>query len=350
MTLLVALWNLMLLAAGILFFVTPEMSRPGTLFGITVVPDFAFTEEGSALLRRYRRRIAVTTLTAILVINVGVTISPGFTLPIGVGLELVGAIACWVRASKETRAFAHAVPSVRLASLNPNLRALPGGWLFLIGPYLVLALAGWFLYSNWHAIPERFPIHWGPDGTANGWAHRTIFGVFGILLGGLFSNALTTMIACIVVFRTRNFSGPGSDVAGDRAFKRATYFLMMFISYLMSITFAVVSTHPIWAGSSQTSPLPIVIVPLVFVIPVAAVIYLVRISRSRKGSTGDGTPDACWRWGMFYYNPDDPSLLVEKRMGLGWTLNFGNRWSWALIAVMFLPGVIIFVVAGLVKQ
>jgi uncharacterized membrane protein len=42
---------------------------------------------------------------------------------------------------------------------------------------------------------------------------------------------------------------------------------------------------------------------------------------------GDRTPDACWRWGLFYVNPADPSILIEKRFGIGYTLNFGNRWT-----------------------
>jgi uncharacterized membrane protein len=28
------------------------------------------------------------------------------------------------------------------------------------------------------------------------------------------------------------------------------------------------------------------------------------------------------------YNPRDPALFVEKRIGLGLTFNFGNRMSW----------------------
>ena len=27
---------------------------------------------------------------------------------------------------------------------------------------------------------------------------------------------------------------------------------------------------------------------------------------------------------MFYVNPDDPAILVPKRMGIGWTINFGR--------------------------
>jgi uncharacterized membrane protein len=29
---------------------------------------------------------------------------------------------------------------------------------------------------------------------------------------------------------------------------------------------------------------------------------------------------------MIYHNPNDPALLVEKRMGIGWTFNFANKW------------------------
>jgi uncharacterized membrane protein len=57
----------------------------------------------------------------------------------------------------------------------------------------------------------------------------------------------------------------------------------------------------------------------------------------------DGLADnALWKWGLFYVNRDDPSILVEKRFGLGYTLNFGNPHSilllliWAAMAVVIL--------------
>ncbi|HYX50411.1 MAG TPA: DUF5808 domain-containing protein [Ktedonobacteraceae bacterium] len=34
--------------------------------------------------------------------------------------------------------------------------------------------------------------------------------------------------------------------------------------------------------------------------------------------------DQYWYGGFFYNNPDDPALFVEKRYGIGWTLNFGH--------------------------
>ena len=37
----------------------------------------------------------------------------------------------------------------------------------------------------------------------------------------------------------------------------------------------------------------------------------------------------------FYLNPADP-FLVEKRFGIGYTLNFSNCWSWAALAALIL--------------
>src|SRR5271165_2473801 len=39
------------------------------------------------------------------------------------------------------------------------------------------------------------------------------------------------------------------------------------------------------------------------------------------GPAGDRTPDSCWKWGIFYINPRDPALFVEKRFGIGYTIN-----------------------------
>ncbi|TVY11763.1 DUF5808 domain-containing protein [Paenibacillus cremeus] len=41
-----------------------------------------------------------------------------------------------------------------------------------------------------------------------------------------------------------------------------------------------------------------------------------------------------WKWGIFYYNPDNKSIFVPKRLGLGWTVNFAHPASWLVILVI----------------
>ena len=61
---------------------------------------------------------------------------------------------------------------------------------------------------------------------------------------------------------------------------------------------------------------------------------------------GDRTADAAWKLGMFYVNRQDPALLVEKRFGIGYTFNFGNPWSWVLVALLAGVPLVLVVLAG----
>ncbi len=54
--------------------------------------------------------------------------------------------------------------------------------------------------------------------------------------------------------------------------------------------------------------------------------------------------DEHWKLGVFYYNPDDPSLWLCERFGVGWTMNFARPAAWAFV-VGFALVTIAFIVA-----
>ena len=41
-----------------------------------------------------------------------------------------------------------------------------------------------------------------------------------------------------------------------------------------------------------------------------------------------------WRLGIFYFNRQDRRLLVPKRSGFGWTLNFAHLGAWLIIVAV----------------
>ncbi len=65
------------------------------------------------------------------------------------------------------------------------------------------------------------------------------------------------------------------------------------------------------------------------------------------GGTGLVRPDddRHWRAGMRYVNPADPALFVQKRFGVGWTLNFGNPRAPVLPAALLAVAVLLSVIA-----
>ncbi len=79
---------------------------------------------------------------------------------------------------------------------------------------------------------------------------------------------------------------------------------------------------------------------------VVALALLLPMQRSRardRSSTGRQVSGIIFRdddrywYGFFYINRDDPELLVPKRYGLGWTINFGHPKSkWLLLGLLLL--------------
>ena len=75
--------------------------------------------------------------------------------------------------------------------------------------------------------------------------------------------------------------------------------------------------------------------------------YLVPLSTGSKHAV----PESSWKAGIFYSNRDDPALFVPKRFGIGYTLNFGNSWSWAVLAlIVLLVAAPIFFAASSLRQ
>ncbi len=55
-----------------------------------------------------------------------------------------------------------------------------------------------------------------------------------------------------------------------------------------------------------------------------------RIPAAPAGRYVNRDDDRFWVLGMLYVNRDDPALLVNKRFGIGRTLNFGNPIAWVI--------------------
>jgi len=83
---------------------------------------------------------------------------------------------------------------------------------------------------------------------------------------------------------------------------------------------------------SAVFPVLDVVAPILLI----GAISLLVIGLAPKGGQ---PPDEGWKGGVFYSNPRDRSLLVPKRCGVGYTLNFSNPWAWAFLALIVLVAI-----------
>ncbi|MCU9813470.1 DUF5808 domain-containing protein, partial [Paraclostridium sp. AKS81] len=80
------------------------------------------------------------------------------------------------------------------------------------------------------------------------------------------------------------------------------------------------------------------------------IIYLIYImimistlKSKNKNSYIIESDDEKWIYGFIYYNKEDPSFMVEKRIGAGWTFNMANKksqWLCVLLVLLIIVSII----------
>lgn len=85
-----------------------------------------------------------------------------------------------------------------------------------------------------------------------------------------------------------------------------------------------------------------------------AVVYGQSGARAIKHDVASGAmrmdEDRMWVAGIFYCNPCDPSIVVPKRFGVGWTINVGRPGGWAIIIGLLVVTVGFVVGIGLLTE
>jgi uncharacterized membrane protein len=282
-------------------FALPHGSSRRHLFGVTVAPGLSESEAARDAIWRYRRTVLAATAIAVLV-SKWVVIAPV--------LPCVAALCAYYLERERMRRYA--VPSGGPLSAPPAGRdPLPWWTMLALPPFVALGVVAVYLRSRWPEIPARFATHWGADGAPNGWSIKNFRGVYGGLLFGAGLMVLMCLLALATFYGSRR--GPMREGV-----------LKIFVAtmYLLGFVFSGVGLLPLLHPS-----------PLLFLAPAPLFLGLV-IWLSMKASEqdpGESTPDECWHLGNVYYNPADPALFVQKRMGIGYTFNFGNRMSWVLL-------------------
>ena len=329
-----ASWPLMLAVTfhALLFHAMPHFSRPDILFAVTVSDAFV-AGDGRRLLARYRVMVwcgAAAALAILLVLPMFGSARAGWAMMGAVAGNMIVGVSAWLWAHRTARA--HAVPhsETRTASLVPRDTSLPGGALFASGPFVILLATAILVWMNWDEVPAR-------SGQLGPFAP--------LALGGIFAAIMLTM-AVSIARRSRQIAADGLAAAAEQRFRRMNVLVALVSAYGSAILLSSTSLTSIPAlGNALTGTIVYVMVPLML-FNVGVAIWMFRVGQGGQralASTarevhGDATPDRAWKLGgLFYYNPKDPAVWVEKRFGFGYTLNIGNAGAWLLIGMMLLP-------------
>jgi uncharacterized membrane protein len=343
----------------------PRVVRKGLLFGVYVGEATSEGEAALAITRGWTLGIAVCLSAGILL---GAILS--FSTPepwavvVPVHVQLLAFLALYFRAYFRARALAS--PGPPPPAVAP-LFATPPASLWL--PALTLAVGatcGTFViayaWAHYADLPGTIPTHFGPSGEPDAFRPKSFFTVMllpiMVLVIGTFLGGLAWLTAHAK--RALRRSAERTSLEAQLRFRAAVTRYLCGVSVLAIGMLTVIAVVSIQVGLGLSRRLPPAVDALALLLVGYAIgggIYLAlrygqggaRLEKARADTplTNGLADNRRWFLGMFYVNHDDPSFLVERRFGIGYTINFGNPKAVALVGGLVALVILLAIVATL---
>lgn len=308
---------------AVLFWFMPRLTRHDLYFAVTVAPGFRDDPEGKSILRRYRTELMLVSALALTAVVAAVSWL-GVRFACGFYVQVAASYIAFYRARH--RVLPHAVPptTIREAELHGSHRVIPGGWVAASGPFILLAACAAYLWI--HGDVGRF-------------ASVYFLSTAGIL-------AALTLILYGTGHWVRSIHAGGPESAREMKFRRTVSAILLVTEYFIALQSSWVALVP-----RSHYLIVVALLPLYLVLVLVAMVMLARLGQggsrvpaanetpsviSAFPVVGDRTQDNYWKLGIFYFNQDDPAVLIEKRFGLGYTLNFARLATWIIVLLLLM--------------
>jgi uncharacterized membrane protein len=355
MTLAIALSSGLSALVLVLALVLPSITSPTVPFGVRVPAQRADDPTVVRQVRIYRRRVLVSGIVAA---GVGAVIywvtGEALLLPLSVLVLVALWYGCVFLANHEIRAAKAAGGWYeglhQGIAVDTELRTDPPRfpWLWLAPALIVTVTTVVIGVISYPSMPEMLVLHYDARGVPNRLAAKSVGTAFSLVFVQIGVTALLAGIAAAMFRSSRSDIDPARPVGSARWHR---HYMSLSAQALLGLVAMIDlgmlgSSVLMWTGT-VASWAPLVIVLPILAAVVVAVVVLARNNRERdEGEEDTGLThrddDKYWRGGLFYLNREDHALLVPRRFGLGWTLNFGNpRAAMLLAGVLALIGLLI---------
>jgi uncharacterized membrane protein len=205
-------------------------------------------------------------------------------------------------------------------------------WFLLLLVPIIAAIVFVILY--YPQIPGSIATHYNIKGIADKWSEKSI----NVVMWPIFSQILLAGFMFVVGILTRyapaSVKGNPKAAPNYPSFRRIITASVIAIAMIVELKF--LATELLYAGMINNMKLLHEVIPiLVAIIVVILIIAFFMWTRSRIPSGTILDDDSKWILGIFYFNPSDSSIFIEKRHGIGQTINFGRPVVWiAALAII----------------
>ncbi|SDW69618.1 DUF5808 domain-containing protein [Paenibacillus sp. CF384] len=224
---------------------------------------------------------------------------------------------------------------------NHKQAVAPGWYLLQVALIAVSAISAVLL---WDQIPNKLAVHYNITFQPDRYAAKGFGPVFMFNIVQLFLLAIM-MGADYVVKHATQHARPEMTNEKSWQFRYANSVFLYGLSLLLVLYFSYVQATTLYGWPRVLLLIGTIALFVLIIGGLAFLIIYIRRLRLTQHLDGDLGEEGRWMAGGIYYNPQDPSIFVPKKYGIGWTLNFGRPTSWLVIATLF---AIPFLIAGVV--
>lgn len=357
----------LVLLTGLLEAIVPWIEPPTECFAVTIPPSAASDPRILAFKRTYALAVAAVTCACAagwMLVSRGMSESGGDVaalsavilaatiLPLAVAFGLMLHFRSRVRRLKEAEGWrATGARSAALVGEDDVPGPISLAWNLL---YAVLAVAmAAFALANYDRFVDPIPMHASFDGTVDSYVEKSLRvllfpAVQAAFLGIVFAIAHWMMARSK---RPIDPSAPATSALAYGRFARVQSIIMLVGGLALCACIGGMFFLPaLGLVSLGTAGSAVGVVTGAFVLAMGVTYVLMGQSGGRLAAELRTTDDlardddAHWVLGTFYFNPDDPSVVVPKRFGMGWTINHARPAAWLLIALIVLVSVVFVVV------
>jgi len=360
LTIMMLMMVILVPMVGIMMAITPYLMKKSECFAVTVPETALHDPYLRALKKRYLAIMLIVTalFTGVCVIGViadnelatMVLFTAGLLLIIIIGYGLMLQNRSKVRVYKKEQnwvATQQEAVAVVAGEKTPGAISLKWNLVYLVVILLTFAIGS----AGYAKMPDLVPMHMGFDGSVS-YVEKTASLIWMPVLIQAFIG-LVFLFSHWMIIRSKRQTNPNAPATSALAygmFARAQSMYLLAIGVIISIALVTMPLAFMGAVTLMQAAIFIMVGAIVAVVGgiAIAVVYgqggsrvFARMQASEVLLADD---DRYWKLGIFYYNPQDPSLFLLERFGVGWTVNFARPAVW-VIMVGFVVVTLGFIVA-----
>lgn len=254
---------------------------------------------------------------------------------------------------KKAQKWGDNVKQIKIVDLSIRSRDEMLSWYVYLLPMLITIGVIGYTVTQYSLLPEQIPTHWGPNGKPDSWTTKTPFSSIQLSLILLTMQVMFLGINEMTKRSGIKLSATSTEASRVRQLTLRKYsswfmFIVMVVTTMLFTFLQFTTIHEGVVGDAIILSVPFLFIILVLI---GTIIFALKVGKADEkivshpeDTISDFNEDQYWVGGLFYFNKNDPSIFVEKRFGVGWTLNFANPKGYL---ITFGPLIIIFLLTYL---